>query len=370
MDTKGIAMKLIKSARILSLLLVGLGLGAISTLGQAPIIGSLSQNGLLVCPNLQPGSTASVEWASSVLGPWTNNWAGLGAVSADSNGVLHVSVPMFYRVRGMGWPSNMVLIPAGSFQMGNCMDPEEGNNDELPVHTVYVSAFYMDKYLVTKALWDVVYNWATNHGYHFDFTGLGKAPNHPVQSVNWFDMAKWCNARSEKEGRTPAYYTSAEQTTVYREGVLILRNDWVNWANGYRLPTEAEWEKAARGGLSGQRFPWGNTISWSPANFFGDPIDYAYDLNPMMDFHPTFKDWAPPYTSPVGFFGPNGYGLYDMAGNIEQRCWDTDEFYPSESQCDPHGSDSGKYRVSRGGSWYYAADSCRTANRNTGFTPG
>ena len=122
-------------------------------------------------------------------------------------------------------PAGMALIPAGSFMMGNSLNPDEGWPDELPLHSVYVSAFYMDRYEVTKALWDEVYSWAITHGYSFDNAGLGKASTHPVQTVSWYDSVKWCNARSEKEGRTPAYYTSTAQTTVYRTGQVDVQND-------------------------------------------------------------------------------------------------------------------------------------------------
>jgi formylglycine-generating enzyme required for sulfatase activity len=273
--------------------------------------------------------------------------------------------------------SGMAPIPAGSFQMGDSLGDGGINNpdDELPVHIVYVSAFYMDKYDVTLALWQQVYNWATYHGYTFDNAGLGKAANHPVQTVNWYDAVKWCNARSEMEGRTPAYYTDATLTTAYRSGYLDISNSCVNWNSGYRLPTEAEWEKAARGGLSGQRFPWGNTISWSQANYYTySPGDYSYDLNPTSGYDPTFAigiySYTNSYTSPVGYFAPNGYGLYDMAGNIWQWCWDWYGSYGSASQTDPRGPTSGSYpypsyswRVFRGCYWGDGAFACRTAFR-------
>ena len=94
-----------------------------------------------------------------------------------------------------------------------------------------------------------------------------------MQSISWFDSVKWCNARSEKEGKTSAYYTDAGQTNVYRTGNVNVDNAWVKWNSGYRLPTEAEWEKAARGGLSGQRFPWGDQIEESLANYYGNTAD-------------------------------------------------------------------------------------------------
>jgi formylglycine-generating enzyme required for sulfatase activity len=264
-------------------------------------------------------------------------------------------------------PSGMALIPAGSFQMGDALG--DGYSDELPVHTVYVSAFALDKYPVTKALWDSVYQWAITHGYSFSYAGLGKAANHPVQTIIWFDAVKWCNARSEKEGRTPAYYTDAGLTTHYRTGQVV---PYVNWNSGYRLPTEAEWEKAARGGASGQRFPWGNTISWSQANYYACPFSsggggFAYDVNPTQGFHPNFQAGGEPYTSPVDYFAPNGYGLYDMAGNVYQWCWDGYYFYSSGAQTDPRGPSVGMgRRVLRGGYWGPFANRARCACR--GYT--
>lgn len=256
--------------------------------------------------------------------------------------------------------TGMALIPGGNFTMGDTFN--EGLSDELPVHDVYVSAFYMDRYEVTKALWDDVYNWAVTHGYSFDNGGSGKAANHPVHTVNWYDAVKWCNARSEKEGKTPAYYADVELSVRYRTGQMA---PYVNWSSGYRLPTEAEWEKAARGGASGHRFPWANvdTITHSQANYYSD--NFGYDISPTRGYHPTFNDGVDPYTSPVGYFAPNGYGLYDMAGNVWEWCWDWygGAYYNSSPATDPCGPSSGAYRVLRGGSWFSSTNHDRCAYR-------
>jgi len=247
-----------------------------------------------------------------------------------------------------GIPAGMAYIPAGPFQMGDTFN--EGPLYERPVHTVQVSAFYMDKYEVTKGLWDEVYSWALTHGYRFDNAGSGKAANHPVHSIGWYEMVKWCNARSEKAGLTPSYYTDAGQTTVYRTGQVNVQNGWVKWNAGYRLPTEAEWEKAARGDLDGQRFPWGDTISHVQANYWSSSLA-AYDISPTRDYHPTYATGGFPYTSPAGSFAANGYGLYDMTGNVWERCWDWWGNYGTASQTDPRGPITGLTRVFRGGGW-------------------
>ena len=274
----------------------------------------------------------------------------------------------FYRVLALGTngpvPPGMVLIPAGSFTMGDTLG--ESDSDELPGHTNYVSAFYVDQYEITKAVWDDVYDWGITHGYSFEHGAEGKGTNHPAQSMTWYDAVKWCNARSEKEGRTPCYYTNASlsQVAIYRSGQLDLSPDGVNWVvSGYRLATEAEWEKAARGGLSGQRFPWGDSISESQANYYGGTADYSYDLGPN-GYNALGRLGGAPYTSPAGCFVANGYGLYDMAGNVWEWCWDWHGEYSSGSQTDPHGPASGSLRVFRGSGWYDGAFGCRAAARN------
>jgi formylglycine-generating enzyme len=267
-------------------------------------------------------------------------------------------------------PAGMALIPGGSFVMGNCMDYEVDR--QLPLHTNLLSGFYMEQYKVTKLLWDEFYTWATNHGYAFDNPGswqnrdLSKGTNHPVHIVNWYDVVKWCNARSEKEGLVPAYYTEAEHTNVYRMDTNDLRNAWVLWTAGYRLPTEAEWEKAARGGISGTRFPWGNTITHSQANYYADTNSFFYDVSPTQGYHPAFYNEVWIYTGPVGSFLPNGYGVYDMAGNVWEWCWDWYDatYYSWSPQMDPRGpSDPREWRVVRGGQWAVTANHAQCAHR-------
>jgi formylglycine-generating enzyme required for sulfatase activity len=237
----------------------------------------------------------------------------------------------------------MVLIPAGSFQMGDSFG--DGSPDERPVRTVIVSAFYMDKFEVTKALWDDVASWANSHGYDIGpGSAHGNGPAHPATDVSWYEAVKWANARSEREGLTPCYMASG---IVYRAGQSD--SPTCNWsANGYRLPTEAEWEKAARGEAAGRRYPWSDSdeIDQSRANY-------------------NYYNYYSGGTTPVGTFAPNGVGLYDMAGNVWEWCWD---WYGSDlpGGVDPRGPASGSLRAERGGGWHGSAGDCRVAARGGG----
>ncbi len=221
--------------------------------------------------------------------------------------------------------------------------------------TVTLSAFYLDKYEVTKALWDEVYAWATAHGYTFDNAGTGTAPNHPVHDVSWFDVVKWLNARSEKEGRMPVYYEDVAQTIIYKTYRLWnFPPSKVKWtANGYRLPTEAEWEYAVRGGTT-TRFYTGNCISTDLANYNGD--------GPDIGGCPTGQNRGG--TTVVGSFAANPWGLYDMAGNVWEWTWDWYGSYSSSAVTNPRGPDSGSMRVVRGGGWDRNASEMRSESRN------
>jgi formylglycine-generating enzyme required for sulfatase activity len=247
-------------------------------------------------------------------------------------------------------PSGMVMITNGIFMMG-----QRGATAATgPEHLVNVTAFLMESNEVKYTLWADVYQWAVLHGYTFDNIGEGKAIDHPVQKVNWYDVVKWCNARSEKEGLSPCYFTDANRTGVYRGGRIDLENNYVRWdANGYRLPTEAEWERAARGGVNGFRFSWGgDTISQQKANYFGNTLNYNYDSGPT-GYNPKYKTGTMPYTAPVGTFKPNNFGLYNMNGNIAEWVWDWygRNYYQSSSPTDPRGPSKTGYKTARGGSW-------------------
>ena len=259
-------------------------------------------------------------------------------------------------------PSGFSLIPGGVFTMGDQASPAVGDADEV-VHTVNVSPFYLAQREVTYEIWLGTYNWATANGYSFARTGSSKLASHPAHTMEWYDAVKWCNARSQQTGLTPCYTDGANGAVIKTGTPAGIVCDFTR--NGCRLPTESEWEKAAGGGSSGQLFPNGNTLAHTVANYYSNHA-YVYDTSLTSNYHPTYATTIP-YTAPPGSFPPNGYGLYDMAGNVWEWCWDWYNPYPASGAVNPTGGPPSTDRVIRGGSWDFDAKFARVASRDGGF---
>ena len=216
-------------------------------------------------------------------------------------------------------PNNMVRINGGTFTMGSPANEEGRAAIEGHQRQVTVSGFSMGKYQVTQKEYQEIMG-ANPSG--------SKGDNHPVEMVSWFDAVQYCNRLSQKEGLTPAYSINGENVT------------WNRSANGYRLPTEAEWEYACRAGTT-TAFNTGDSITAEQANF-----DDRFPYNFM-----TMRAHREGTTKPVGSFAPNAWGLYDMHGNVYEWCWDWFGAYANEAQTDSLGASSGHNRVMRGGYW-------------------
>jgi len=331
------------------------------------VIASFDHNGQISFNEVTDAIRYRIEWSPAVNGVWTN-FAGdlgvwMGNIPAADNGIVTVAVPMVYRVVAQLPPVGMVYVPAGSFMMGNATNvfsAEEGEANELPQHNVNLNAFYIDKYEVTRSLWVDVRIAANSWGYSFSNDSIPNASSLPMTEIPWYDAVKWCNARSQVEGLAPVYYTDAGFTNIYMTGEANPYADWS--ANGYRLPTEAEWEKAARGGINDLRFPWDdftNKISHAKANYYA--LFNSYDLSEGEGVHPSYSGQS----SPVGSFDPNPYGIYDMAGNTWEWCWDwfDGDYYASASSLNPVGPVNGSDRVVRGGSFDISANNARCSAR-------
>ncbi len=212
----------------------------------------------------------------------------------------------------------MASIPAGEFTMGD----RRGADDEQPARTVTVSGFLMDRHEVTQTRFEELMGRNPSNS---------KGPDKPVEQISWLLAAKYCNARSLREGLTPCYDPATMECDFS--------------ADGYRLPTEAEWEYACRAG-TGTRYSFGN-----------DPRE--------LRRHAWFDDNAQDATHPVGGKQPNPWGLFDMHGNVAEWCHDSydEAYYAAGETRDPRGPAGGDERVLRGGAFNNTEDACRSAAR-------
>ena len=239
-------------------------------------------------------------------------------------------------------PENFVLIKGGTFAMGS-PDTEAWRSDDETQHAVTVSDFYMSVYELTQK----EYREITGEN-PSSFSG----EDLPVENISWLDAIRYCNARSKKENLTPAYTVDGQTVT------------WDRSTNGYRLPTEAEWEYACRAGTT-TPFNTENSISAEEANYYGH---YPYEIEDNYFSQGNLSTKPGEYrqtTVAVNSFSPNKWGLYNMHGNVGEWVWDYYGTYSTEADTDPAGAESGTLRIYRGGGWNDFAKNMRSAYRAT-----
>lgn len=264
--------------------------------------------------------------------------------------------------------NEFMYIDGGSFFIGSDSGRYE---DEYPLKEVILNSFYISRYETTYGKWNTIYIWALTNGYDFDNIGQNGSDvywnafddsyDYPVVGINWYDVVKWCNAISEFYRLTPCYYMESSKTNIYRNGIIKLGSSFVDWTSeGYRLPTEAEWEYAARGGVNSEYF-WGEDIyeAGNYANIADKSVKLVISNWNIIDTYDGFLG-----TSLVGTLEPNGYGIYDMIGNVWEWCFDIYGKYRNNAVRNPKGATSGNLKVFRGSSFEnYGIDNLRVSKR-------
>ena len=248
-------------------------------------------------------------------------------------GIIMLCMGMMMVFSSQSMAAELVLVAGGSFIMGSPEKEISRGKDEVQ-RKVVVKSFYIAPYEVTQQEYREVMPAAPSR-----FTG----DSLPVENVTWFEAILYCNERSKKEGLVPVY-------TIDNSGSFS-KVSWNKSANGYRLPTEAEWEYACRAGTP-TPFHTGENISVAQANYYGT---YPYNNAPSGEYRQT--------TLPVGSFPPNANGLYDMHGNVWEWCWDWYDAYTPADLNNPAGSDAGTFRINRGGGWNDFGRHLRSAYR-------
>jgi formylglycine-generating enzyme required for sulfatase activity len=281
--------------------------------------------------------------------PNPTNWGEpIAIVEDNSYSVIINAEKKFYHVIAESEEDpNFVYVPAGTFTMGRTIG--DGGFNELPTHTVSLPSYYISKHEVTQAEWTEIMG--SNPAYNW-----GVGDSYPVYYVSWFAILKFCNLRSIVEGLAPVYSISGSTNPVdWGEIPTSYNNTWnsviCNWdANGYRLPTEAEWEYAARGATNNPDY------LYAGSDTIGDVAWYSNNSNNG--------------TKQVGIKNPNGIYLSDMSGNVWEWCWDLysssyyQDCYNEGTVSHPKGPIYGGERVLRGGSFNNPSSLCRLAFRN------